>query len=878
MAATSRYRIVVLFCLLVSQITAQSVTSQIDNYLNVLQQQHLLISSDSNYDFSSQHTSRVSGIQHVYFIQMVNGLPISGTESSIHLKHNKRVAANARFVKDAKSKLGGTAPSISALDAVGSALNSLNYTVSEPLRILTESASEERTTVISNGGVFGDAINASLKYKMIDTDRIDLIWNFTLNDEAKGHYWEVSVNAVSGEMTTVKDKLLHCYTHNEEGHKEVLNYNFNPYPPIEEVGSNTNCFGCYSAFIWPVENPYYGDRSIAFNPVGNIASPYGWHDLNGVEGPDDTRTWGNNVLVSTTQGYMANGGLELDFTNFPLSLNFNVNNRSEAAATTNTFVVLNQLHDLLYIYGFDEEAGNFQFNNYERGGLENDLMRVNAQRTGRCGSSYQPVNDGEIGVLTLGVCGNKDASLDSDVLIHEYTHGLETRLIGGPNYSACYSNLENLLEGISDWYAKVITIKQGDRGSDPTGFGNFILNQGPEGKGTNRNYYSTNMSINPTTYNSIVVENDVHPIGAVWGNILWEVTWQLIDKHGFDPDLTNFTGTAADAGNIRALAIVTEAHKLMPCEPGFVQGRDAILLANKNIYGGESDCFLWDAFAKRGLGLFAVQGSSTSVDDNTEDFTTAPREAQFELNETLCDNVGFVYHIGGLPFGGIYSGEGVSDNGDGYSFFIDTDLLEEGTYEVHYTIQGSPDCYLESTAVGYFEIKEDDEPPVPLCEGHRFVQTYDISHEYLLWDYTSGVSFTDNCNAEVVITQEPPPLTPLNPGIHDLKFKFEDLAGNVAYCNASVSIEVRDELSAGEAYEVIMIPNPSAGRVYIENLSSDKIISITILDVLGRTTKTYNLEKTERETELNIESLVKGVYFMRFEFKRAELVKQLVKE
>ena len=39
---------------------------------------------------------------------------------------------------------------------------------------------------------------------------------------------------------------------------------------------------------------------------------------------------------------------------------------------TNLFYLLNMFHDFLYEYGFTESAGNFQMNNFDKGGKEGD--------------------------------------------------------------------------------------------------------------------------------------------------------------------------------------------------------------------------------------------------------------------------------------------------------------------------------------------------------------------------------------------------------------------------------------------------------------------------------------------------------------------------
>jgi len=48
--------------------------------------------------------------------------------------------------------------------------------------------------------------------------------------------------------------------------------------------------------------------------------------------------------------------------------------------------------------------------------------------------------------------------------------------------------------------------------------------------------------------------------------------------------------------------------------------------------------------------------------------------------------------------------------------------------------------------------------------------------------------------------------------------------------------------------------------------------------MLGRTVLYFDLSATEFETELVVEGLVQGVYFVKFTFSKAEIVKQLVKK
>ncbi|MCB0636010.1 MAG: M36 family metallopeptidase, partial [Lewinella sp.] len=69
---------------------------------------------------------------------------------------------------------------------------------------------------------------------------------------------------------------------------------------------------------------------------------------------------------------------------------------------------------------------------------------------------------------------------------------------------------------------------------------------------------------------------------------------------------------------------VTDAMKLQACSPGFIDGRDAILMADSLAYDGIHQCLLWEVFARRGLGYYAQQNSRYNRNDGFEDFTVKP--------------------------------------------------------------------------------------------------------------------------------------------------------------------------------------------------------------------------------------------------------------
>jgi hypothetical protein len=501
--------------------------------------------------------------------------------------------------------------------------------------------------------------------------------------------------------------------------------------------------------------------------TGNDATTLGWHNDGGTE---YTITKGNNVYAQEDQngnngtGYSPSSGT-LDF-NYPLDFN-NPPSSNQDASITNLFHACNLIHDILYQYGFDEPAGNFQANNLGRGGAGNDYVLADAldgSRTNNANfatpadgsnprmqmflwNSTQPTDflvnspgglnpidavesdfssanklvnvgpltgdivlvtdntggtskacnenpisngsaiNGNIAMIDRGTCSFTekvknaqnlgaiavvvvnsdpiappivmggtdnsitipavmitfddgaaiktelltqavnitltgyaiqiyDGSYDNGIIAHEYGHGVSNRLTGGPSNIYCLQNAEQMGEGWSDFITLMLTTDWGTASEfDKNGIGTYVKGQSINGPGIRTYPYTTDMEVNPFTYDDIIGSTSSHFIGSVWATMLWDMTWEIIDIEPIDTDIYHGKG-----GNNIALQLVMDGMKLQACSPGFVDGRDAILLADELLYGGKYQCAIWNAFARRGLGLSASQGSITDVNDGTEAF------------------------------------------------------------------------------------------------------------------------------------------------------------------------------------------------------------------------------------------------------------------
>ena len=105
-----------------------------------------------------------------------------------------------------------------------------------------------------------------------------------------------------------------------------------------------------------------------------------------------------------------------------------------------------------------------------------------------------------------------------------------------------------------------------------------------QGNGIRPRPYSRNMEIQPFTYDIIKTNGWLngtslalpHGLGHGWAATLWDATWDLVDKHGFNPNVYEDWDTG---GNNRAIQYVVDGLKIQGCGPGVVVARAAIIAA-----------------------------------------------------------------------------------------------------------------------------------------------------------------------------------------------------------------------------------------------------------------------------------------------------------
>ncbi len=261
-----------------------------------------------------------------------------------------------------------------------------------------------------------------------------------------------------------------------------------------------------------------------------------------------------------------------------------------------------------------------------------------------------------------------------DNIAHEYTHGLSNRLVvdSGGNSTLNSYQAGAMGEAWGDFYSMDYLVTK-RLATDTRAAGELMYDRYLS---KNRAYTRSQAIDCPTrktaplctrvsgrggyTYGDIPTEltTEVHGAGEVWAQTMWDVRRAL--------------------GHRVTMRVVTAAMSLAPSDPSMLDMRDAMLTADKAIYGKAHWTALWRAFAHRGFGYFAASVDAADPDP-IEDFRVPP-----PASATRGSISGTVTDTNGSPLAGavvLVAGQGedaatVTNQDGGYTI----DGLVEGTY------------------------------------------------------------------------------------------------------------------------------------------------------------------------------------------------------
>jgi len=592
-------------------------------------------------ELTADYVNPAGNMAWVEFEQRLNGLPVfQGLIRGGFTAKGELAGVTGLIAPISGNPALEGAPHLSAADAVSMAAANVGWNV-DAGTLIQKSAGEKQVTFAR--GTMSDDAKASLVYFPLSGGFVRLAWATEIwgNPDA----FLILLDAQDG--TILFRKNLTSYQTQAASYNVFTGDSPAPMSPSTVLpGSGTQAPYVQRTLLTLIGN----ESPNTFNNLGWITdvanSGNGWTDGNNVEAGIDRD--GVNGVDATVSG--ANRVF-----NFPCNPQTDepLTPPCQNAEVTDVFYWANLYHDRLYLLGFTEPAGNFQNDNFGRGGLAADRISAQVQDSlSTNNSAFSAAPDGSRGRMLLflfpGPTPDRTAGLDHDVVLHELTHGTSNRL---HNNSTGLSSVMamGMGEGWSDFFARALlsTADEDPNGIYPTGgwvtyeltpgfhdnyyygirrFPYAVMSTvGPNGRPHNpltladidpgqSNIKDGAFAPNPLTANNPVFE--AHSIGEVWCMALLEVRARFINRLGFA------------TGNQRILQFVTDAMKLDPINPTLLQGRDSIIAA-ANAGGGTTDDIadIRAGFAVRGMGITArvvnpfvgtvVQTFDTTIPPNT---------------------------------------------------------------------------------------------------------------------------------------------------------------------------------------------------------------------------------------------------------------------
>ncbi|MGB9178887.1 MAG: M36 family metallopeptidase, partial [Pyrinomonadaceae bacterium] len=562
-----------------------------------------------NLNFIGESVNQVSGLRMIRVEQLVNGVPVFQSETRFIVDRSGRVIRSTGLMIPNATE---TAPALdgllSAQEALGHAMASVGITLDAAQMSLSNTNQEGTKTevVVNNEQVVGNAASKLVYFPLAPGVLIPAWSQVTFTNG--GGDWYTIVDANTGELLWRKNIRDNASAHDARFRVYVQADGTTPADSPAPLSPTTATVG--SGLQAAAISPTIVSMHTAMTVFGNV-SQNGWIDdcPGGVCTAAQTQTIGNNVHAYMDRQGGGNDNLPdtnaasvIDGNGKPIgNPDANSRNRDFLGTTprdfqggfipppqagnpengqnatgngnngtlaidsfrrgvvTQLFYVVNWYHDRLSLLGFDEAAGNFQQTNFSAMGLGNDRVLAEAQDNGSVdNANFSTPPDGQSGRAQMyrftGPTIDRDGDLDTEVLIHELTHGTSNRLVG----NAAGLNWDvggGMGEGWSDFYA--LSLLNNTNADDPNGkyaagaYATYKLGGDTTYTdnylyGIRRFPYSTDNTVNPLTWADIDQTTydtsggiapstqsydgamEVHNVGEIWCNTLWEFSSRII--------------------------------------------------------------------------------------------------------------------------------------------------------------------------------------------------------------------------------------------------------------------------------------------------------------------------------------------------------------
>jgi subtilisin-like proprotein convertase family protein len=541
------------------------------------------------------------GVTHLTWLPYSHGVPAYDGDLSVH------VAADGRIVAASGPPLGGLAlasatPTLTASQALGVAQRDVGASAGFPAAHV--GAGPERRTSFAGG----DSARL-VGLPAPGGDRLG--WRLTVHGEGPNLYDEV-VDARTGAVL-VRRSLTDSIVSNAS----VFDYHPDAAPPhtVDIAPFLTN----------PSGTTLSGPNAHAYADLDNSDTAQPGEEI----GPSSGTNWSY-----TLTGVAPGSGVDCSPWSFctwgGTGPTLGTESTNRAQVTTQLFYFVNNFHDWLEqpAIGFNAASHNFDGSD-----------PLQAESDDSAGLPNVPINNANMSTPPDGTSPKMQMYLfttpfpavngsdDATVVYHEYTHGLSNRLVDNGLADGLNANQSSAMgEGWSDWYALDDLVANGfvtDTAADgQVVVGEYVtgdtvhgIRQQPLDCAVGSAAAACGGSANAGHaggftfadlgkvggFNASTPGFEVHDDGEIWSETLWDLREAL--------------------GATTARQLITDAMRLSPVDPSYLDERDALLAADQADDGGAHHDQIWQVFAVRGMG-FGARTTSANATRGVADFAT----------------------------------------------------------------------------------------------------------------------------------------------------------------------------------------------------------------------------------------------------------------
>ncbi len=372
----------------------------------------------------TDYTTKRSHSRKVVWHQQHEGLDIFEAVLQVNLSSKSElINIGSQFVADPSAAAGGASAFAVLPVTVEQAVAAAGQNVGDPVttdsvRAMGPPAAHADRRQQFRAALLTDA-DAKLTWVPMSAGVMRLAWDVTLTSRSRAEMYRVLVDAETANVL-----VRHAMTAyiSDATYRVFRTESPTPFSPGHESASSLQ--------------PPEVDRVLLTTPgLNTTASPNGWiNDGNNITSGNNADAYMDTNADNVADLPRTTGSPSRVF-DFPLDLTQEPTNFKDASVTQ-LFYWTNFMHDRMYELGFTEAAGNFQVDNFGRGGVGNDPVQADAQDgSGTNNANFSTPADGGRGRMQMFLwtspTPDRDGSFEAEVVLHEYGHGVSNRLVGG---------------------------------------------------------------------------------------------------------------------------------------------------------------------------------------------------------------------------------------------------------------------------------------------------------------------------------------------------------------------------------------------------------------------------------------------------------------